>query len=201
MCEIQPEQDDEVQAFHRWISSSETRRTGIGGSSHVTQCGFIPPSAVKEYLGANRRVEDLLTSLFGREASSIDAEVIREHYIRPLAILLVIGEGPMIKHFVQYLSLQDHRLPYRSRPEDFPFSSHSNFFERFHNQQWQFCAADLEYNMNLHLHKEEILPITDKQEIGRGGNAVIFKISVDEEYNKLVPQRWKMPVRLELPHA
>ena len=50
--------------------------------------------------------------------------------------------------------------------------------------------------MNLHLHKEEILPIIHKEEIGHGGNAVIFKITVDEEYNKLVPQRWKMPVWL-----
>ena len=48
--------------------------------------------------------------------------------------------------------------------------------------------------MNLHLHKEEILPIIYKEEIGHGGNGIIYKIVVDEEYNKLVPQRWKMPV-------
>ena len=196
MPETQPDQDDEIQAFRRWIASSKTRRPGVGGSSHNTRCDFIPPSAVKEYLGANHRVEGLLTSLFGKEAiRTIDAEVVREHYVRPLAILLLIGEGPMIKHFVQYRSLQDHRLPYRNRPEDFPFSKDQSFFERFHNNQWQFCAADLEYNMNVHLHKEEILPIIHKEEIGCGGNAIIFKIVVDEEYNKLVPQRWKMPVR------
>ena len=195
MGEAQPEQDDEIQAFRRWISSSETRRPGIGGSNHGEPRTYIPPFAVKEYLGANQRVEDLLTSLFGKEASRmLDAEVIRKHYVRTLAILLDIGEGRMIKHFVQYLSLQDHRLPYRSRPEDFPFSADPKFFERFYNQQWQFCAADLEYNMNLHLHKEEILPIIHKDEIGHGGNAVIFKIVVDEEYNKLVPQHWKTPV-------
>lgn len=196
MRETQPDQDDEIQAFHRWIASSTTRRPGIGGSSRVTHCDFIPPSAVKAYLGADRRVECLLTSLFGKEAPrTIDADVVREHYVRPLVILLLIGEGPMIKHFVQYRSLQDHRLPYRSRPEDFPFSSDPNFFKRFHDHQWQFCAAGLEYNMNLHLHKEEILPITRKEEIGHGGNAIIYKINVDGEYNKLVPQRWKMPVR------
>ena len=195
MRETQPDQDDEIQAFHRWISSSKTRRPGVGGPSHHTQCDFIPPSAVKKYLVAGRRVEDLLTALFGREASrGIDADRVREHYLRPLAILLVIGQGPMIKHFVQYLSLQDHRLPYRTPPQDFPFSSDPEFFQRFHSQQWQFCAADLEYNMNLHLHKEEILPIIYKEEIGHGGNGIIYKIVVDEEYNKLVPQRWKMPV-------
>ncbi|KAL8740664.1 MAG: hypothetical protein Q9190_006661 [Brigantiaea leucoxantha] len=196
MPDTQPDQDGEIQAFHRWLSS--TQRQGIGGSSHATQCKYIPPSAVKEYLGADHRVESLLTSLFKEANKSIDAEVIREHYLRPLAILLLIGEGHMIKHFVQYRSLQDHQLPYRDRPQDFPFSTDPTFFERFSNQQWQFCAADLEYNMNLHLHKEEILPITGKEEIGSGGNAVIYKISVDGEYNKLIPPRWKMPERL--PH-
>lgn len=196
MRETHYEQDEEIQAFYHWIASSKTRRSGIGGSSHVTQCDFIPPSAVKEYLGAPRRVEDLLISIFRNEANSIiDAEVIRQHYLRPFAILLLIGKGLMIKHFVQYRSLQDHHLPYRSRTEDFPFSSDSSFFEQFANQQWQFCAADLEYNMNLHLHKEEILPIIHKEKIGQGGNAVIFKIRVHEEYNKLVPEHWKMPVR------
>ncbi|KAL9039625.1 MAG: hypothetical protein Q9214_004801 [Letrouitia sp. 1 TL-2023] len=192
MPETQPEQDDKIQAFRRWISS--TRRQGIGGSSHATQCEFIPASAVKEYLEADDRVERLLESLFDSETvKELDAEVIREHYLRPLAILLLIGEGRMIKHFIKYQSLEDHRLPYRTCPDDFPFSSDPNLFERFYNQQWQFCATYLDYNMNLHLHKEDILPITLKEKIGSGGNAVIFKVIVEKEYNKLVPPRWKTP--------
>ena len=198
MGEPQPEQDEEIQAFRRWFSSSETRRPGIGGLSHATLCEFIPFSAVQEYFAANHRLEALLTSLFGKEASkTIDADVIREHYIRPFAILLVIGEGPRIKHFVHYLSLRDECLPHRSCPDDFPFSEDIHFFAKFYEQQWQFCAAELDYNMNLRLHKEEILPITYKEEIDHGGNAVIFKIVIEEEYDKLVPQRWKMPVRVD----
>ncbi|KAL8702872.1 MAG: hypothetical protein Q9201_003963 [Fulgogasparrea decipioides] len=193
MPEAQPEQDNEIQAFRRW--NEATRRPGIGGSNHASECGFTPLTAVKEYLGANQRIETLLASLFGSESTRVNAEVVREHYLRTLAVLLLIGEGPMIKHFVQYRSLRDHRLPYRSRPEDFPFSPDPNFFDRFHNQQWQFCAADLEYNMDVYLHKEEILPIISREEIGQGGNAVIFKITVDPEYNKLVPKHWKVPER------
>lgn len=196
MLETQPEHDDQIQAFHRWIAS--TRRQGIGGPSHGIQCGLIPASAVKEYLGADHRVERLLGSLFNSETvRELDAEVIREHYLRPLAILLLIGEGRMIKHFIRYQSLQDHHLPYRTRPNDFPFSSDPSLFQRFYNQQWQFCATYLEYNMNLHLQKEDILPITHKEKIGSGGNAIIYKVVVEKEYNKLVPPRWKTPVRSE----
>ena len=122
-------------------------------------------------------MEGLLASIFGKEGSkNLDAEVIRQHYLRPLAILLLIGEPLMIKYFVRYTSLQDHRLPYRSRPEDFPFSPDPNLFKRFHGQQWQFYAANLEYDMDLRLHKEEILPITQKDKVGSGGNAVIFRL-------------------------
>ena len=199
MRETQPEHDEEIQAFGRWIVSPNSRRRGIGSSNGATQCDFIPPSEIQSHLKAGHRVEDLLNSLFGKEdGRTIDADVVREHYLRPFAILLCIGEGPMIKHFIHYPSLQDHRLPYRGCPEDFPLSPDPTFFERFQNQQWQFCAAELEYNRNIYLHKEEILPIIDKREIGHGGNAVIYKIVVHEEYDRLVPQRWELPVRLNL---
>lgn len=194
MPETQAEHDREIQAFRRWIS--KTRRRGIGGSNHATQCDFIPFSAVKEYLGASNRVESLLASIC---AKHVDAQVVREHYLRPLAILLLIGQGPMIEHFVQYRSLMDHRLPFRTCPEDFPHSADPELFSRFHIQQWQFCVADLEYNMDFHLHKEEILPIISKEEIGRGGNANVYKIVVEAEYNKLVPDRWKVPVMIVAP--
>lgn len=202
MHESQPEQDVEIQAFRRWISSSQTRRPGIGGSSHATRCDFIPFSACKKYLGAHGRVENLLSSLFGKEAArNIDAQYIRDHYLRSLAILLLISEGPMIKHFVEYTSLQDYRLPHRNPPDDFPFSPNPNFFERFSDQQWQFCAKTLKHMSDHDLHNEEILPITHKEEIGSGGNAVIFKVIVDEEYNDLVPEQRKVLVWSESVHA
>ena len=190
MPQIQAEHNSEIQAFWRWHWT--TRRRGIGGPNHATQCDFIPFSAVQEYLGASQRVEELLAAL---SAKNVDAQYVRDHYLRSLAILLLIGQGPMIEHFVRYLSLKDNRLPFRTRPEDFPHSSDSEFFDRFHEKQWQFCAVDLKYTMDLQLHKEEILPITQKEEIGRGGNANVFKIVVHSEYNNLVPDRWKMPVR------
>ena len=197
MSDAQSDEDEEIQAFGRWISSA--RRQGMGGSNHETPCGYIPIPALKEYLSSNHRVEDLLKALFDKEAiKSLDVDIIQTHYLRSLAILLLIGKGRMIKHFVHYRALRDEQLPHKSRPEDFPFSSDPGFFECFFDQQWQFCAVDLEYNMNIYFHKEEILPITLKEEIARGANAIFFKIVVDEEYNKLIRKQWKMPVRIGL---
>ena len=143
-------------------------------------------------------MEALLKSIFPNQTDvTIDADLIRQHYPRTLAILMLLWKGPLIQHFVQYRSLNDDHLPYHSRPEDFPFSSDPNFFERFSNEQWQFCAIDLEYNMHVRLHKEEILPIIRKEEIGHGGNAMIFRVDIHEEYNSLVPHRCQTPVRQE----
>ena len=180
----------EIQAFWRWHWT--TRRAGVGGPDHAARCDFIPFSAVQEYFGASQRVERLLAAL---DAKKVDAHHIRKHYLRTLAILILIGQGPMINHFSRYSSLTDKRLPFRTRPEDFPHSPDAEFFDKFHAEQWQFCVMALEYNMDLQLHKEEILPIIEKEEIGRGGNATIFKIVVDSDYNKLVPHRLKTPVR------
>lgn len=196
MREIHFEQDETIQAFWRWYRSPKTRQFGLTGSNHESRCQFITISAVKRYLETPGRVEALLKSVFP-DVTSIpeDADLIRQHYLRSLAILLVIGKGPMIQHFAQYDSLQDRCLPHRSRPTDFPSSADPSFFERFSKEQWQFCAKDLEYNMHRYAHKEDILPITNKAEIGEGGNAVIFRFNVHEGYNKLVPDRWEMPVR------
>ena len=196
MPETHVEQDDEVQALLQWIAEPSTRRPGLGGAGHATPRHFIAPSVVKEYLGAGRRVEELLVSIFGKEASNIiDANAIRNHYGRTLAILLLIGEGGMIKHFVRHTGLRDHRLPYRSRPPNFPLSIDTSFFDRFFKEQWQFCPAVLEYNMDLDFSGEDIIPLVEKTPIGHGGNAVIYKIKIDGEHNKLVPEHWKLPVR------
>lgn len=196
MREIHCEQDDAIQAFLKWHESSKMRQPGLNGSNHESPCHYITISEVKRYLETPGRVEALLQSVF-RNGTSIpeDADLIRQHYLRSLAILLLIGRGSMIHQFARHDSLQDRCLPHRSRPIDFPSSSDPSFFEDFSENQWQFCAKDLEYNMHRYAHKEDILPITNKAEIGKGGNAVIFRFNVHEEYNKLVPDRWEMPVR------
>ena len=198
MGEPNSEQDEETQAFWAWYRSSATKQDGLTGSSHSIPRHFIPFSTVRQYLGSPGRVEALLKSIFPNETDvTIDANVIRQHYLRTLAILVLLWKGPLIQHFVQYRNLNDDHLPYHSRPDDFPDSSDPAFFEHFSKKQWQFCAIDLEYNMHVRLHEEEILPIFRKKKIGQGGNAVIYRVDVHEEYNSLVPHRYEMPVSQE----
>ena len=101
----------------------------------------------------------------------------------------------MIQHFQQYETLRDQKLPHRTRPDDFPFTK-PHKFEEFKNEQWQFCASNLEYGMSSRFKEEDILPITRKEKIGEGGSAIIYKIVVEETYNSLQPRGHTVPVRL-----
>ncbi|KAL8878006.1 MAG: hypothetical protein Q9198_004096 [Flavoplaca austrocitrina] len=117
----------------------------------------------------------------------LHAERARSNYLRPFAILLAIGYGIMIRHFVEHRELQDQSLPFTTEPEGFPKTSTQNLFEAFYKEQWQFCAVPLEYDMRDYLADDYILPITAKEQISGGGSAILYKITVDEAYNKLKP--------------
>lgn len=75
-------------------------------------------------------------------------------------------------------------MPFRNRPDNFPFTE-TDIFETFAKAQRQFCAPRLEYEMDEIFNEDDILPIIHKEKIGEGGSAIIYKIQVDENYNSL----------------
>lgn len=195
MVESYAQHDDAQQAFHKWRLSSEARLPGIRGPDFETTCFFIPRSNLKDYFERPRRVENLLDAVLNdHERPAVDANYVRDHYLQSFATLLCIGEGRMIHHFQQHKALRDQKLPYRTRPDEFPTTTPDKF-EDFKEAQWQFCASDLEYGMNDRFKEEEILPLILKEKIGEGGSAIIYKIVVDEGYNSLRPHGHILPVR------
>lgn len=200
MVEASAQHKDTLQAFHKWRRSSEAQLPGIGGSGFETVCKFVPRSKLEEYFGKPYQLENLLDAVLdGNDRSAVDPNYIRSHYLQSFAILLCIGEGRMIQHFQQQSSLRDQKLPHRTKPDDFPFTSPDKF-EEFKHEQWQFCASSLEYGMSHRFKEEDILPIIRKEKIGEGGSAIIYKIVVDESYNSLRPRGHVIPVRLALLH-
>ena len=78
------------------VQSPDSFRIGCGGFENEEERKFIPLETLKERL-TRRRVEALLAALFDNgERSAPDVDVITNHYLRPFAILLRIGEGSMI---------------------------------------------------------------------------------------------------------
>lgn len=187
MAELQPESAPAIQAFLQWKSGTGVRKTGCKGSDNRIGSDYIPQAVLQKYLTTDR-IKTLLHELFENTSHSLpNSERVRSHYLRPFAILLSIGCGRMIRHFVDHRGLQDTSLPFTIEPQDFPKSATQNLFEAFRREQWQFCAVQLEYDMSDDLADDYILPITAKDEINNGGSAILYKITVDEAYNRLKP--------------
>lgn len=187
MAELQPEHHPTIQDFLRWKEDPDIHREGCGRSDSTVGIKYIPQSAVIKKL-TKERIEALLNVLFRDvEQPAPDAELVMLHYRRPFAILLSVGFGRMISHFVEHLSLQDQCLPFTNEPQGFPKSTRRDLYKAFCEEQWQFCAVKLEYNMPYRLESSYVLPIIHKEKIGEGGSAKLYKIIVDEDYNSLRP--------------
>lgn len=191
--------DDEIlQAFHTWRRSTKAQLTGLGGPDCNKTCMFIPKSRIEDYFKRPHQLDKLLDKVLDPSVRpAVDANYVRGNYLRSFAILLCIGKGHLIHHFQQHQSLQDDKLPYGTRPDEFPFTTPDEFQE-FKNAQWQFCAPTLNYTMNSCFKEEDILPIISKDKIGEGGSAIIYKIVVDENYNSLLPQVRSISLRHKL---
>ena len=178
---------EEVQAFIQWIYSPNTQKKGCCGPDNNLSTAYIPQAALEKKL-TKSVIAVLLKELFqdlGQLAR--DTNVVKKHYLRPFAILLSIGSGRMIRHFVHYLSLRDDQLPFSDKPKDFPNLTTRNLFQAFHKAQWHFCPVKFEYDMSHRLQENFILPIVSKEEVGNGGSATLYKIVIDEGYNELLP--------------
>lgn len=183
MAESQPGYQD----FLQWKASPDIRKRGCRGSDATVGPTYISQVALEERL-TRKRIELLLKEISRDwDQPALNAEYVRTHYLRPFAILLSVGYGYMITHVVEHQSLRDRYLPFFQEPEGFPKSTACNLFQKFYEEQWQFCAVKLEFDMNYRLENDYILPIHDKTRIGHGGSAVLYKIDVDDTYNALVP--------------
>ncbi|KAL8883395.1 MAG: hypothetical protein Q9192_007192, partial [Flavoplaca navasiana] len=187
MDELLPEPTPAIQAFLQWKAKPGICKTGCRGPDNMIGSNYISQAKLQEYL-TTERIKMLLQELFQNTSQSPPStERVRSYYLRPFAILLAVGYGHMIRHFVERRELQDKSLPFSTEPEDFPKASTQNLFEAFRKEQWQFCAVPLEYDMRDDLADDYILPITAKEEISGGASAILYKITVDEAYNKLKP--------------
>ena len=178
----------EIQDLLSWKDSLDTWRQGSGGVDNELDRRFIPRSILEAKFKAPQKVEGLLHALFGKSDDPLpDADYIRSRYLRPFVILLFLGQGEMIYHFVEHDSLQDPHLPFRALPQGFPSSTTGKLWEAFEREQWAFCAMGLEYNMSYHLSTDDILPIVHKERLGEGGSAVTHRIIVHPDYDSLDP--------------
>ena len=173
----------EIQDFHQWINRA--RVPGICNSQASFASYFVPKSVLREHFQHPYYAKKLLAALYPDVECRVDPEQILP-YSKVFAILLLIGNGKYIQHFVQHDELQDHYLPFEHQPTSFPTATADpDFFKNFCQKQWQFCPPKFNDKMKKHFKADCVLPIVKEERIAEGASAKVYKICLHKEYNYL----------------
>lgn len=155
---------DVLLEFHQWLKEGDSCSSGYHGVLDDIRTAYVPYKKLKLYLDESR-VKHVLERLF---PEGYDAQLPREalaNYVRVFSILLDIGKGRFISYLVRHASLSDENLPFDSRPPDFPLSTDLNMLSNFLDRQWIFCAHFFDFDCNVILSANCILPITEKERV------------------------------------
>lgn len=181
------EEPEELRDFRKWVDEASV--PGICGMGATDTPSFMPVSVLNTYLDCN--LPSILKGLFGVSENKERYGQIRKRYVKVFATLLYIGKGELIDQFQEYDNLRDKKLPFAKKPDEFPSSpDDEDFFHKFYNRQWMFCAPEFHNGqIDSHYEDERILPIIRKEELGSPGNtkARAYKIVFHGSYNKLDP--------------
>lgn len=168
---------------------------------------FMPDNQLKEYF--ERHLEEILYALSEETGlKSVEPRFIRDGYLKIFAILLRIKREAWITYFLNFPSLNDNKLPFESKPDDFPAATEDDrfFWTSFNRCQWIFCAPEIRYKPRCKWNTQIVLPIIFKERIGSGSSAETYKIRIHPEYNHLqrfdtvcLNSRLSIPELSELP--
>lgn len=189
----QPDSQEDIQQFLHWVQKScdyGIQEPVIGGGEVL----FLPYGLIDSYFRDNNfhHLNKILDAIFDKDPP-VDAETILRTCPKVFCILLSIGQGRFIQHFIQYENLYDLQLPFDPThpPADFPMSicpmsaSDDQLLQTFCAKQWKFCAKPFRNLAGLRIPEDQILPIKDMERLAGGGSAAVHKIVLYEEYNEL----------------
>jgi hypothetical protein len=102
------------------------------------------------------------------------------------SILLEIGHGELIDK-AQKKDIVDHKIPIslselKEQFREIDPTHGVNIAQQFNQAQWKFRPVTLRWEMDKEYQGEHILPFVRKQEIGKGGQARVFSVMVQEDY-------------------
>lgn len=188
MANPQPNHLPALQKFFRLVKSCNVNCEAIGKDKNRSTTSFISTKDIKERLAANdyEFVADLLDEIFGRDwSSNINVEELATKCPLVFAILLCLGQGRYITNFIRHADLQDRRLPFVHRPEEFPHFDNVDFFESFREVQWKWCAPEMTMFNDQEFRDEDILPFKSKTWIHGGMSAAVHKVEIHPDYDGL----------------
>jgi len=165
-----------IKAFLNFLQDYAT-----DGTCGTRNARFIPAMPLKDYL--RRNIEDLLRAVsLPNDVHLHRAHDIVESYSQVFAILVSINEGAYIYHFAKKDELSDRRLPFENQKA---FPRREDFFDKFYQAQWQFCAPTLTYLFDRSFGKDCILPFKRDGDPIFGDSCSVYRINILPEYDSL----------------
>ena len=168
--------------------SHDLRSSNTGESRY-----FVPIGSIEGWFRGGQtdyaRAENVLTAIFD-SANSTDHEIpvsasdVTDYCCRVLCILVLIGKAEFIARFVRYDTLRDDRLPFprSGPPEHFPPDpTDSDFYDKFFQAQWMFCAPKLTSASDLEIGSDNVLPFCYSEHL----QGPVFMIRVHPRHDGL----------------
>jgi hypothetical protein len=162
-----------IEAFHLHL-----QETALVGTCGLERAFFYPSALLQAYIRSN--IEDLLQAVAPDQEHC--AKDIVDSYFQVFAILLSIREGAFISHFTRN-EMSNDRLPFIDRGS---FPLEHDFFDKFQEKQWMFCARPLTHLLDRNYPECRILPFhLEETTVATGNSGVIYKINIPVEYDQL----------------
>ena len=184
MAPVQPKFHSDIEGFFKWIEDNSLQ--GTVGKTDKPNTWFMPAQRLDIWLKDSTHTPDLLRAIYKEEKIPVEPQDIWRFCPKIFAILLKLGKGEFIPHFVHHASIWDKSLPFRSKPDDFPTdTSDEQFFTNFATCQWHFEPHTFGNSFDVSLEPERILPIKYKEFKGKGSSAEVYLIKVHQAYDQL----------------
>ncbi|KAK3645604.1 hypothetical protein LTR56_009044 [Elasticomyces elasticus] len=191
----------QLHDLKEWIRSNsiwayEIPRHDEAGASHL----FVPTGTIERHFQGNscQTVRDLLYAIFELEGieyanriRSSHTSTVALHCCRIFCILVLLEQPRLILDFISNPDFWDDRLPFRAdiEPKGFPsIPDDTQFYGKFVQEQWRFCARTLKRVSNVKFDGDRILPFTLLEKAGVGNSSVVYRTRVHKEHNKLSEQ-------------
>lgn len=172
-------QPPQVQDAFRWLERKSL--VSQATAPHEKPKCFIPPSIVRSHFD-KERIRDILAANYSGtiHVGRLAKDIVENGYVLVFLILLRLGKLALISEFMRQPRWSDQYLPF-THAAGFPVGI---AFDDFQAQQQTYCASPMHSGERLY-EDVTILPIIEKKKIADGSSAIIHRVKIHPEYDKL----------------
>lgn len=175
-----------VQALLHHIETSTTSCTVFEEAGAEPPVPFVSQVAIQTYFQDNSaQITKVIQAACGTN-TAVTAKWVTQRCPISFCILISLGYGDYIRHFLDNAGLWDVKLPFGSRPDDFPrVPGNPDFFNIFREAQWRFFPVTISRTPSVKFPKELPLPLVERKRLRKenGITANLYRVTIHRDYD------------------